>query len=43
MTMGVEGTKKMSKEDYRKAAIGAAKKLSEDVGIPADLKDIVKP
>ena len=40
--MGVEGTDAMSLEDARKAAIDAVKKLSEDVGIPADLKDIVK-
>lgn len=41
--MGVEGTEKMSQEEYRKAAVDAVKKLSEDVGIPKDLKDIVKP
>ena len=40
--MGVEGTDAMSIEDARKAAIDAVKKLSEDVGIPADLKEIVK-
>ena len=40
--MGVEGVDSMSREEYRKAAIDAVKKLSEDVGIPADLKDIVK-
>ena len=40
--MGVEGTETMSVEEYREAAINAVKKLSEDVGIPADLKDIVK-
>ena len=33
----------MSQEEYRKAAIDAVKQLSVDVGIPADLKDIVKP
>ena len=32
----------MSQEEYRKAAIDAVKKLSADVGIPADLKEIVK-
>lgn len=32
----------MSREEYRKAAIDAVKKLSADVGIPADLKEIVK-
>ena len=40
--MGVEGTEAMSLEEARKAAVDAVKKLSEDVGIPADLKDIVK-
>lgn len=40
--MGVEGTEAMSQEEYRKAAIDAVKKLSEDVGIPKDLKEIVK-
>ncbi len=32
----------MSVEEARRAAVDAVKKLSEDVGIPADLKDIVK-
>ena len=41
--MGVEGTEKMSQAEYRKAAIDAVKQLSKDVGIPGDLKDIVKP
>ncbi len=41
--MGVQGTESMSQEEYRKAAIDAVKQLSIDVGIPADLKDIVKP
>ncbi len=40
--MGVEGTEKMSVEEYRKAAVDAVKKLSADVGIPADLSEIVK-
>lgn len=40
--MGVEGVDKMSQEEYRKAAIDAVKQLSVDVGIPADLKEIVK-
>ena len=40
--MGVEGTGNMSVEEYRKAAVDAVKKLSADVGIPADLKAIVK-
>lgn len=41
--MGVKGVDDMSQEGYRKAAIDAVKQLSQDVGIPADLKDIVKP
>lgn len=41
--MGVADTEKMSKEEYQKAAIDAVKKLAEDVGIPKDLKNIVKP
>ena len=41
--MGVAYTEKMSKEEYQKAAIDAVKKLAEDVGIPKDLKNIVKP
>ena len=41
--MGVEGTEKMSVEEYRKAAIDAVKQLSKDVGIPVDLKEIVDP
>lgn len=40
--MGVEGVDAMSQDEYRKAAVDAVKKLSQDVGIPADLKDIVK-
>ena len=40
--MGVEGTENMSVEESRKAAVDAVKKLSADVGIPADLKEIVK-
>ena len=40
--MGVEGVEEMSQEEYRKAAVDAVKKLSSDVGIPADLKEIVK-
>ena len=41
--MGVKGTETMSVEEYRAAAVEAVKKLSADVGIPADLKEIVKP
>ncbi len=40
--MGVEGTENMSQEEYRKAAVDAVKQLSKDVGIPDDLKEIVK-
>lgn len=40
--MGVKGVDDMSQDEYRKAAIDAVKKLSADVGIPADLKEIVK-
>lgn len=40
--MGVKDVDSMTLEEYRKAAIDAVKQLSEDVGIPADLKDIVK-
>ncbi len=40
--MGVQGTENMSQEEYRKAAINAVRQLSEDVGIPKDLKEIVK-
>ncbi len=40
--MGVEGTDSMTIGEARKAACDAVKKLSADVGIPADLKDIVK-
>lgn len=40
--MGVEGTESMTQEEYRKAAVDAVKKLAKDVGIPENLKDIVK-
>ena len=40
--MGVEGTEDMSQEEYRKAAVDAVRQLSIDVGIPQDLKEIVK-
>ena len=40
--MGVEGTENMTQAEYRKAAIDAVKKLSADIGIPSDLKEIVK-
>ncbi|MBP3300250.1 MAG: lactaldehyde reductase [Clostridia bacterium] len=40
--MGVAGTDAMTIEEARKAAVDAVRQLSADVGIPADLKDIVK-
>lgn len=40
--MGVKGVDEMSQEEYRKAAIDAVRQLSLDVGIPQNLKDIVK-
>ena len=40
--MGVEGVDKMTLAEARKAAIGAVRQLSADVGIPKDLKGIVK-
>ena len=40
--LGVEGTESMTEEEYRKAAVDSVKKLSADVGIPADLTQIVK-
>ena len=42
VAMGIEEAKTMSLPDARKAAVDAVKKLARDVGIPADLKDIVK-
>ena len=42
IAMGVKGVENMTQEEYRKAAIDAVKTLSKDVGIPADLKEIVK-
>ena len=40
--MGVEGVDAMTQEEYRKAACDAVRKPGQDVGIPADLKAIVK-
>ena len=40
--MGVKGTETMTIEGARTAAIAAVKKLAVDVGIPEDLKEIVK-
>ena len=41
--MGVKGVDDMTLDQARAAAVDAVKQLSLDVGIPADLKDIVKP
>ena len=41
--MGVDGVDNMTQEEYRRAAVDAVRKLSQDVGIPADLKEIVRP
>ncbi len=40
--MGVKGVDSMSLEDARAAAIKAVEQLSADVGIPADLKGVLK-
>ncbi len=40
--MGVKGTENMSQEEYRRAACDAVAQLSKDVGIPQDLKGILK-
>lgn len=40
--MGVKGTEEMTTAQYRKAACDAVAKLSKDVGIPQNLKGIVK-
>lgn len=40
--MGVKGVDDMSLEEARKAAVAAVKQLGSDVGIPADLSEIVK-
>ena len=42
VAMGVKGAENMSQEEYRKAAVDAVRKLSEDVGIPTTLQGIVK-
>ena len=42
IAMGVLGAEVMPQEEYRKAAVEAVSKLSIAVGIPADLKGIVK-
>ena len=38
--MGVKGVDEMSQEEYRKAAIGAVRKLSIDVGIPTKVEGL---
>lgn len=40
--MGVKNVDTMTKEEYRKAAIDAVKKLALDIGIPKNLKGIVE-
>ena len=40
--MGVAGVDEMTQDEYRAAAVNAVKELSIAVGIPEDLKDIVK-
>ncbi len=40
--MGVKGTENMTADEYRKAACDAVIQLSKDVGIPQDLKGILK-
>ena len=40
--MGVKGVDEMTQDEYRKAAVDAVKQLSIDVGIPSNLKEIVK-
>ena len=42
IAMGVDGINEMDDEEAAKATIAAVKKLSADVGIPADLKGILK-
>ena len=41
--MGLKNAYSISLDEARKAAVDAVKQLSKDVGIPTDLKDIVKP
>ena len=42
VAMGVEEAKNMPIEEARKAAVNAVRQLARDVGIPENLKDIVK-
>ncbi len=41
--MGVSGVDSMTQDEYRRAAVDAVKKLSEDVGIVCSLKGVVDP
>ena len=43
IAMGVKGADKMPLAKARQAAIAAVEKLSRDVGIPSDLKGVLKP
>ena len=40
--MGVEGAEQMTQPEYRRAAVAAVRRLGRDVGIPQDLKGIVR-
>ncbi|MBR3228120.1 MAG: lactaldehyde reductase [Erysipelotrichaceae bacterium] len=40
--LGVKNTEEMNQKEYRKAAVDAVKKLSKSVGIPQNLKGVVK-
>ena len=40
--MGVKGVDEMTQDEYRRAAVDAVRKLSEDVGIVSSLKGIVR-
>lgn len=42
IAMGVKGVEKMTQTQYRKAACDAVQQLSIDVGIPANLKGVLK-
>ena len=42
IAMGVENVENMSQEEYRKAAIDAVRQLATDVGIPSNLKGLLK-
>ena len=40
--MGVRGVDEMTQDEYRRAAVDAVRQLSRDVGIPANLKGILR-